>query len=145
LTVLTIAERRRALEARLKSQRRVEGRILWAGGVTTGLSLAGFIFVVAGHHTADNWIWAQFAPMLCALGVIAAASLWSMRNRGHRRLLAQLDPVPEESEAELQWLLDRVPATRQLVEAVRQSPRGYVRGELAAVRGAYQAAKANAA
>lgn len=141
LSVEHIDARRGALS---EVRRRHERRMSWllADWLLIFVVLGVSIFAAVTHRMgAFGWgmglIDVLLVPAMFAMVMLISSQM--------PRYEAELGAVPEENEAELHWLLDRLPEGATLREFIAANPRQYLVGELEALRTLWREKKAAAA
>ena len=139
LTAEDIATRRSALDA---ARQRRERRASWvfADMVLIFVGL-GLVAVATRGMGAFTW----FIGLIDILSVPLMVGIVTLISSAVPRYEADLGVVAEENEAELNWLLVRLPEGRALREFIAAQPRSYLVGELEALRTLWRERKVAAA
>jgi hypothetical protein len=137
LSLARIASRSKALNVGLARSDTLNLRLMITAA-TGGLLYLGELVFFMGRGSPKGLLAAlSYIPlaMVCSSFLVAfLPTFWRQR-------LADMSFIGEEDEAKMQWLLERIPSARQLVEAVKAEPRRYLLGEFNAVNEAYQATR----
>jgi len=138
LSVQDIDGRRGALGAE-RQRRERRGSWVLASWALIFVILGVAIFAAVVHRMdVSNWCFGLVDVLLVPSMMVMVTLMASHVHRYE----ADLGTVPEENEAELHWLLDRLPEGAMLREVTAAHPRAYLVGELEALRTLWREKKA---